>query len=102
MCIANEQAKSLAKWPHKKRLSSRSPRWHHPLVAENKLATVSFRTQEELKASFEASLDALGSYGTATAFFEDCMRAVVHHARRGEKIVVPVTFEQAGNAGNAP
>ncbi len=68
-------------------------------MAENKLATVSFRTQEELKASFEASLDALGSYGTSTAFFEDCMRAVVHHARRGEKIIVPVTFEQDDKVG---
>ena len=63
-------------------------------VAENKLATVSFRTQEGLKASFEASLAALGSYGTSTAFFEDCMRAIVHHARRGEQIAVPVTFER--------
>ena len=71
-------------------------------VAENKLATVSFRTQEGLKASFEAALAELGSYGTSTAFLEDCMRAVVHHARRHEKIAVPVSFElQAEASGPA-
>ena len=63
-------------------------------VAENKLATVSFRTQEDLKTSFELALASLGNYGTSTAFFEDCMRAVVHHARRCEQLAIPVSFER--------
>ena len=49
-----------------------------------------FRTQKALKERFETAFSKQSEFSTPTAFFEDCMRALVHHARRGEKIAVPL------------
>lgn len=59
-------------------------------VAQNKDASMGFRTQKALKERFESAFGKQAEFSTPTAFFEDCMRALIHHARRGEKIAVPV------------
>lgn len=63
---------------------------HSQVVAENKLASVSFRVQPAFKARFEEAFDKQNEYSSSTAFFEDCMRALMNATRRGERISLPL------------
>ena len=70
-------------------------------MAQNKTASVGFRTQQALKERFDAAFAKQAEYSTPTAFFEDCMRSLIHHERRGEKLAVPAVFLTKSEDGSS-
>lgn len=61
-------------------------------MAQNKDTAVNFRTQPALKKSFEEALEKQSQFGSATGFFEDCMRAMIIAVRDGKELEVPLGF----------
>lgn len=59
---------------------------------EKKHATMNFRTQPALSDSFDAAFERQKAYSNKTAYFEDCMRALVNAVRGGKEIEPPIEF----------
>ncbi len=65
---------------------------HAPSVAKNKEGSVNIRTPEALKESFTRAFEMQTEYPSVTAFFEDCMRALIQHTRGRKRIAMPLAL----------
>jgi hypothetical protein len=62
------------------------------VVAQKKIGTVNFRAPEALKKSFDRALETQSEFPSATAYFEDCMRALIEHARTRKALAMPLAL----------
>ena len=69
-------------------------------MAENKTGSVTFRTQAALKKSFEEAMEKQNQFGSATGFFEDCMRAMILAVRDKKQLEVPLGFLEREKPGD--
>lgn len=65
---------------------------HAFLVAKNKSGSINFRAPGALKDSFDRAFAMQTEYPSATAYFEDCMRALIQHTRGRKKIALPLAL----------